>query len=157
MDDGHKVSWPTGIREKKALLLCSDATANTLKAAASSKVFHHSLIHFTFIAHWLKGDAEKVRVKLPQVKTFISVRNKTVSESPAFGANLWAAVARPCLPNRCQSASAVKPLKLRNQLQPGFHLSLAFRWENRRVHSAIKKRPLKLPTSETILVNFRDV
>jgi hypothetical protein len=51
--DGLKVSWNTGVKEDKVLILYSDAAAYMLKDATALKVLYFNFIHFTCLAHGL--------------------------------------------------------------------------------------------------------
>jgi hypothetical protein len=73
VNDELKVLWPTGVHEKKVLILYSDAAACMLKVATAMKMFYPNLIQFTCLAHGLQRVAEEVRAKFPQVKKLISM------------------------------------------------------------------------------------
>jgi hypothetical protein len=72
VNDGLKVSWPTGVHA--VLILYSDAAAYMLKAATVLKVFYPNLIHFTCLAHGRKHVAEEVRAKFPQEKLILMTK-----------------------------------------------------------------------------------
>jgi hypothetical protein len=82
VNDRLKMLWPTGVHEKKVLILYSDSAAYMQKAANALKIFYLNLIHFTCLAHVLQHVAEEDRATFLQVDKFISMTKILFLKAP---------------------------------------------------------------------------